>query len=269
MNRASSARLSRETDPQPPLAAGLQGRIIWHDLVSKGPGADMTFFSHLMGWSYTIEHAENFVWKPGPGDYPLIVAKGEAHGGVLSAGRDEPAHWRAYVEVRDVDLCASKARRLGATICKPPFDIPGVGRGVLLSDPQAALICPFTTTHDYPPPRDQFIFDQLVSPNTAAARSFYQNLFGWPLTDGSDAGLKDDRTGWNQVEIVNAPHGQAGWRAQWIPYLAAPDLQETIVRASELGARRLDPPTSVAQAAPRALLISPAGAPFGLVGTGG
>jgi predicted enzyme related to lactoylglutathione lyase len=51
-----------------------------------------------------------------------------------------PSHWLAYVTVENVDATAEKARKLGAQIVIPPFDVPTVGRIAVLVDPQGASI---------------------------------------------------------------------------------------------------------------------------------
>jgi len=51
-----------------------------------------------------------------------------------------PPAWGAYVTVDDVDLTAKTAEQLGAELCVPPRDIPGVGRFCVIQDPQGATI---------------------------------------------------------------------------------------------------------------------------------
>lgn len=235
------------------------GSIVWHDLISADPQADMDFFRELMGWSYTIEKSDDFVWKSGPGEYPLIMADGEAHGGVVMAASGEPSHWLAYVETGNVETCTERALALGATIAKDPFDIPGVGRSVVLSDPQGALICPFTTGHDYPPPGGQFIFEQLLTRDPGPAGSFYHNLFGWVLTAADGRAGGGDGRGF---ETLRLPQQQ---RAQWIPYLRASDIAGAVAHARDLGATVPDSLFIEAQPPSRALLASPSGAVFGLI----
>ena len=45
-------------------------------------------------------------------------------------------HWGTYFTVTDVDETAREAGRLGAAICVPPHDIPGVGRIGGITSPQ-------------------------------------------------------------------------------------------------------------------------------------
>lgn len=57
-----------------------------------------------------------------------------------------PPAWDAYVTVDDVDLTARMAEQLGAKLCVPPRDIPGVGRFCVILDPQGATISFITYT---------------------------------------------------------------------------------------------------------------------------
>jgi len=47
-----------------------------------------------------------------------------------------PPHWATYFTVDDADATAREATQLGATLCLPPQDIPGVGRFCGITSPQ-------------------------------------------------------------------------------------------------------------------------------------
>ena len=50
-----------------------------------------------------------------------------------------PPHWLNYVTVESADASAARVTELGGKICKPPFDIPNVGRIAIVQDPQGAF----------------------------------------------------------------------------------------------------------------------------------
>ncbi|MEP2101518.1 MAG: VOC family protein [Parasphingorhabdus sp.] len=136
------------------------GHIVWHDLLTTNVSKARQFYSALLGWSYEVEHATEFVWKSGEADYPLILHDGEAHGGFIEIEPDQPSRWLAFVAVDDVDDAAARSKILGATIEREPFDIPGVGRSAVVRDAQGATICPFVASHDYPAPTGVFLWDE-------------------------------------------------------------------------------------------------------------
>jgi predicted enzyme related to lactoylglutathione lyase len=45
-------------------------------------------------------------------------------------------HWATFFNTEDVDGAARKAQELGASICMPPTDIPGIGRFCVITSPQ-------------------------------------------------------------------------------------------------------------------------------------
>ena len=155
------------------------GRVVWHDLMTHDVAKAKRFYADLLGWEYQIEHASDFVWKPGEADNPLIFAKGHAHGGFVDIGEDVLSYWIAYVMVEDVDAVTAKAKTLGALIDRDPFDTPGVGRSAVCRDPQGAAISPFCPSHGFPAPTGVFLWDELITDNVASAERFYRDLFAW------------------------------------------------------------------------------------------
>ena len=51
-----------------------------------------------------------------------------------------PPNWTGYVCVDDCDAAAAKAKSLGGSVMREPFDIPGVGRIAIIADPHGAVI---------------------------------------------------------------------------------------------------------------------------------
>jgi predicted enzyme related to lactoylglutathione lyase len=68
----------------------------------------------------------------------------EPVGGILDISAPEfasvPESWMAYIAVDDVDARVAKAVKAGAKLMKPAFDIPGVGRIAILTQPDGAGI---------------------------------------------------------------------------------------------------------------------------------
>ncbi|MBI5557176.1 MAG: VOC family protein [Deltaproteobacteria bacterium] len=85
-----------------------------------------------------------FDWKleevPGM-DYTMInVGEGTGGGMMKNPVPDAPSHWLAYVQVDDVAAATSKAKSLGATVCKEPTEIPGYGWFSVITDPTGAAL---------------------------------------------------------------------------------------------------------------------------------
>lgn len=243
--------------------------VVWHDLLTHDATRAKHFYADLLGWKYQIEHASNFVWKPGEADYPLILANGEAHGGFVELEEDISSCWIAYVRVEDVDTVTAKARSLGAATIREPFDIAGVGRSSVIRDPQGAVICPTRPTHHFPAPRGTFLQDELITDDVESATRFYGEVFGWTFrntdidSDSGDIFLKraDDS---DAARVVQQSSDKTGLAA-WVTYLATNDVDATIANAKGLGATVGQEATDMTSGQRKALLLDPTGAIFGLL----
>jgi predicted enzyme related to lactoylglutathione lyase len=135
---SSSARSKpRQTlEPKTPTIP-VPGSFVWHELATTDTGRARDFYSQLFGWkSSEVEMGPGFT-------YTTFKHGGKDAAGMFTmAGPDwegKPPHWMVYIGVDDVDAMASKAQRLGGTVCVPPTDIP-VGRFAVLQDPTGAAI---------------------------------------------------------------------------------------------------------------------------------
>ena len=244
-------------------------RVIWHDLMTQNVPKASHFYADLFGWNYQIEHASNFVWKPGKADYVLIFADGEAHGGFVALGQSPLSGWIAYVMVKDVDATAALAQGLGATIVRAAFDTPGVGRSAVIQDLQGAVICPNFPIHHFPAPSGTFLWDELITDDVESAKLFYGQLFGWRSYD-----INVTRN--NSYAVLQSPDNaavvgitnqffDAVRLAVWVPYFATDDIDVTIANAKTLGANVCVEETYMPNGKRKAILVDPTGALFGLL----
>ena len=76
------------------------------------------------------------------GTYWVAKAGDKMVGGIFEmTGPDfaqVPEGWMPYLAVDDVDARAKKATAAGATLMRPLFDIPGIGRIAILREPGGA-----------------------------------------------------------------------------------------------------------------------------------
>ena len=243
------------------------GSFVWHDLLSNDVAKAKRFYAELLGWEYQIEHATDFVWQPGEADYPLIWSHGEAHGGFVDSGQDRPSHWVAYVAVKDVDAVAMRAKVLGATVVREPFDTPGVGRSAVIQDFQGAILCPHMATHNFPPPRGTFVWDELITEDVEQAKVFYSKLFDCQANSiareplGSYATFK----GVDHTDESGANTRSLGGTPVWMTYLATTDVHASVAKAKNLGAIVYIKATDVPKVGQFAVLADPTGAVFGLL----
>jgi uncharacterized protein len=114
------------------------GKFYWNELMTRDVERAKRFYAETMGWSFDA--------TPGAGEGTYWIAKmgGEPVAGLFDISGPEyqsvPESWMPYIAVDDVDARVKKATKAGAKVMKPAFDVPGVGRIVVLLEPGGAGI---------------------------------------------------------------------------------------------------------------------------------
>jgi len=113
------------------------GTFYWNELMTREAEQAKKFYADTLGWSFEGMPMEN-------GTYWVAKAGGEMVGGLFPLASPQfdgvPESWMAYIAVDDVDTRVKKAQAAGATLMRPIFDIPGVGRIAILKEPGGAGI---------------------------------------------------------------------------------------------------------------------------------
>ena len=117
---------------------GSHGTFYWNELLTRDVEGAKKFYADTLGWNYDA------MPMPGGGTYWLATMDGEPVGGILDISAPEygpvPESWMSYIAVDDVDARVAKAVKAGAKLMKPLFDVPGVGRIAILTQPDGAGI---------------------------------------------------------------------------------------------------------------------------------
>ena len=112
------------------------GHFHWNELMTRDVERAKKFYADALGW--TLQHDADARRRR---LYPRLV-DGEPVGGIFAISgpeyKDVPEAWMAYIAVDDVDARVKKATKAGAKVMKPAFDVPGVGRIVMLLEPGGA-----------------------------------------------------------------------------------------------------------------------------------
>ena len=118
-------------------SSGEHGNFYWNELVARDVEKAKKFYSATIGWTFDA--------MPMPdGTYWVAKMADKAVGGLFPIGGPQwqgvPEHWMSYLAVDDVDARVKKATAAGAKLMRPVFDIPGVGRIAILTEPGGAGI---------------------------------------------------------------------------------------------------------------------------------
>lgn len=160
--------------------------FVWFELVTPDAKAAEAFYTSVVGW--TTEASS------GPAGPYTIFKTGEFHVGGMLEMRDVPAGWLGYVGVDDVDAYARRVEATGGVICKPPEDIPGVGRFAVVADPQGAMFVLFHGDTDDAPPQPAPMspgslgWSELHAADWEKLFDVYAPLFGWVKHDAVPMG---------------------------------------------------------------------------------
>lgn len=236
---------------QPP--APIAGTFIWNELVTRDVDATRVFHAVVLGWQYQP-------MDMGPmGTYWLIQAGEAVVGGMMqmppSAPAGAPSHWMPYVAVADVDAAFERAR---AASIYPPMDVPDVGRMFALMDPSGAMLSlmrPSMGTRKGTPAPEKprhghFMWNELVSNDTAKAGKFLCELIGWQTAKMPHrAGFEYTLFQVNGANVAGMmPLGKPHWGevgSHWMGYIAVNDIAAIAKAVPKAGGKVIVPPTPV------------------------
>ncbi len=175
-----------------------RGDFIWYELLTTDMAGAKSFYDAVVGWN--IQDRSDF-----PNDYRMIGrSDGKFAGGAMQLTEDMKQNgarptWLGYILVGDVDASVDAISGEGGKVYMPPFDIPGVGRVAMVTDPQGApfyVMKPLPPEGDpnaksdvFSPDGDQRVgWNELTTSDPAAARNFYGDQFGWGTDEYMDMG---------------------------------------------------------------------------------
>jgi hypothetical protein len=145
---------------------------------------------------------------------------------------------------------------------------------------------PATHTHPFLPTPEQrmandtdnrgrFMWHELMTPDPAAAKQFYQEVVGWGTSQWpgqAPDGAPADYTMWMAGEapvggLMNMPPDAAanGAPPNWLAYVAVPNVDETIAEATRRGGGVLMPAVTMPGVGRFAVLRDPQGAVFAVI----
>jgi len=129
-----------------------------------------------------------------------------------------------------------------------------------------------TTSQMQMPNTGQFSWNELITTNTAAAQSFYTQLFGWKAEPFNPGGAASSGPPYMVFKTAANPMGVAGMMAspapgmpaQWQAYVVVKSVDATLAQATRLGGKVLVPAMDIPQVGRIAMIQDPQGAAIGL-----
>jgi uncharacterized protein len=204
------------------------------------------------------------------GNYYIFQKDGADAAAMFQAGPDMagvPPFWMSYVSVDDADASTSKAKELGASIHKEPFDVFDIGRMSVIQDPQGAVFAVWQAkSHIGVGVRDEpntLCWNELQARDLDAAKKFYPALFPWTMKESPEY------TEWHigqqaigGMMTSNAPEQVPSF---WMPYFSVADCDASVAKTQSLGGQAIVPSFDAGNIGRMAVLADPQGAFFSII----
>ena len=114
------------------------GQVHWNELNTRSAEAAAAFYRDVLGLA--VQEMD----MGGPAPYRILMRGEEAVGGVFDISAPEfdgaPDQWMTYFAVDDADAAADAVVKAGGEVARPPFDMPDVGRIVMVKDAVGAMV---------------------------------------------------------------------------------------------------------------------------------
>ncbi len=256
------------------------GEFIWYELLTPDTAGAQAFYSQVLNWQFADTEA-------GGQQYSIInVADADRSepvsvGGMLTLSEEMKqggAHpvWLGYIGVDDVDDCVRRATEAGGKVLMPAWDVEGVGRLAMITDPQGA---PFYVMRgaadetssafaaDKPRP-GHCAWNELANPDPADAWRFYGSLFHWQKDGEMDMGAMGKYEFIRHGVMIGAimPKPEQMPVPMWTYYFRVAGINAALRAVSENGGQVLFGPGEVPGGDRVANCMDPQGAMFSLVG---
>jgi hypothetical protein len=247
----------------PLSSAPLVGKFVWRDLVTEDPAAVKPFYAALFGWEFEERTA---LGSP----YTLVKQDGVPIAGISRARRSVPeqpvSQWISFLSVASVDGAAQAVQRDGGRIVVGPLDLPRIGRGAVVIDPDGAPLGLLRSTLGDPvdapaPALNRFLWTEHLSRQPQAVAQFYARLVGYEVrkTEVGDQGYwllsSQDRP---RAGVLRNP--TAVDRPVWLASVKVADPALAAARAAQLGGKVLLAPRPDVRNGSLAVIADPTGA---------
>ena len=238
----------------------------WVDLGTPDVDAAAAFYGAVFGWEFQSA-------GPEAGGYGMLTLGGKAVAAVGPLTEEGAApSWTLYFQTPDANATAEAVKQAGGAVRAEPFDVFTHGRMAQFTDPAGALFAVWQPgdTKGLGAVNDPgtLCWTELHTTDPAAAKSFYQSVFGWVTEDvpmgGFDytlvrpaGGGEDSSQG--GIMPLSPEMAAAGMSTRWRPYFEVADCDAVVAKAAERGGTVTVPAEDVPGVGRMASLADPAG----------
>ena len=242
----------------------------WVDLAAPDVDAAAAFYGPVFGWKFQSA-------GPDAGGYGMFMLGDRV---VAAAGPiQEPgaaSSWTLYFNTPDANATADAVTKAGGEVRAAPMDVMTAGRMAQFADPTGADFAVWE-------PGQTKGLDEVTDPNTlcwtelhtsdpAAAKAFYQSVFGWsaqdmPMGDFTYTVVTPADGGEDAMQggIMGLVPEMAAGGSRWLPYFEVTDPDAVQAEVTERGGTVIAPCMDLEGVGRMAAFNDPAGASFSVI----
>lgn len=227
------------------------GTPCWVDLSTPDVEKAEAFYNAVLGWD--MPELPNSAEM---GGYRRVKLNGKDIAGVVPLMQEgQPPSWNTYVSVDDAAATLAKVGEAGGNVIFEAMDVMGLGTMGVFIDPTGAACGVWQpgTFHGAEEVNGygSLGWNELGTRDTAAAKDFYGQVFGWTFEDEESerAGtysvwkVGDAMVGgmvdYNAIEVPDAAP------AQWLPYFGVEDTDKVAAAVESNGGTVMNGPMDI------------------------
>jgi len=209
------------------------GTPCWADLAVPDLELARQFYGSLLGWQFEIGHEDT-------GFYTTALIGGRSVAGIGSVppgAEGMPTAWLTQIATSDIQATVDRATAAGAQVLSGPMPVMEFGTMAVLADPvgatfalwQAATMTGANVVNE----PGAMTWNENMSNQFAAAKEFYQAVFGYEYEDMSAPGFE-----YATFQVDGRPVGGMGGGESnpfWSVCFAVSDTDVTVADAVRLG----------------------------------
>ncbi len=265
---------------QTPSNTQLEGKIIWHDLISDKPLETIEFYHKLFGWEFENLNVAGGLF--GEINYTLIRHNGKIIGGLIDQTKlktsADISQWVVLMSVKNINKAVDEIKSAGGTVFTPATDLGDRGQIAIVADPQGALLAFLQTKQGDPLDEDtieagNFLWNELWTSDVDAATKFYKGVANYDVEDRDIEQENSNKKQYRLLKSSNKPRVGVllnpieNLKPIWVSYLRIADnksLDDIVNQVESLGGQVLLSPQDREIGGRVALIAGPSGAGIAL-----
>jgi predicted enzyme related to lactoylglutathione lyase len=266
------APLTLPLHPKGGFPMSVQGKIVWHDLMTNDVEKARRFYSELFAWRIKDEGGWSFIY----------ANDSDKHfGTVMSLPTPHmPPHWIPYFAVDNLDAAMTAITAAGGKLHTAKMNAGTTGTFAIAADPQGASFTAwqYAAGHEEKeseaqPKAGHFCWDELLTSDTAAAQAFYTKVFGYGTDKMTMPGMdysiflrqakKADGKPWQAAGMMKLPQGVP--HPFWESYVVVDNCDASMEKAKRLGAALPMPAMDIPSVGRFTTILDPSMAALGIL----